>query len=555
MDSSPQNWLLGFSLSNHSHHHHPSPDLSLFEAFTSNSPTHSAATVAGHHHQGASPTSATDLSIFSSGITGPKLEDFLGGCTPATNTVTPTSLPRFSTADHHHQTTPLALSQNEIYDSELKTIAASFLRGFSTTATTTTTAATLQTTKLQNHHPLASSDPTPKKPTDTFGQRTSIYRGVTRHRWTGRYEAHLWDNSCRREGQSRKGRQVYLGGYDKEEKAARAYDLAALKYWGPTTTTNFPVINYEKELSEMKNMTRQEFVASLRRKSSGFSRGASIYRGVTRHHQHGRWQARIGRVAGNKDLYLGTFSTQEEAAEAYDIAAIKFRGLNAVTNFDMSRYDVKSIASSNLPIGGMSGKSKNSSDSDSKSIEGNRSADDRDLSSASSVTFASQQPSSSILSFAIPLKQDPSSDYWSNIFGYNPSQNNTKNPTTVSVAPSSSLFQSRAIGSYGNNSSPMPFNVDFSSTFSTSATETNNGYFGNFNIDGQRHQEQLQHHQHEQSTITGTGSIPFATPIALNSNNGYETSSGYGSWIAPSIHTFQTHAKNNLFQTPIFGME
>ncbi|XVF41447.1 hypothetical protein PTKIN_Ptkin01aG0280700 [Pterospermum kingtungense] len=194
------------------------------------------------------------------------------------------------------------------------------------------------------------SEAMPRKSIDTFGQRTSIYRGVTRHRWTGRYEAHLWDNSCRREGQTRKGRQ---GGYDKEEKAARAYDLAALKYWGTTTTTNFPISNYEKELEEMKHMTRQEYVASLRRKSSGFSRGASIYRGVTRHHQHGRWQARIGRVAGNKDLYLGTFSTQEEAAEAYDIAAIKFRGLNAVTNFDMSRYDVKSILeSSTLPIGG-----------------------------------------------------------------------------------------------------------------------------------------------------------------------------------------------------------
>ncbi|KAJ8551665.1 hypothetical protein K7X08_021680 [Anisodus acutangulus] len=190
----------------------------------------------------------------------------------------------------------------------------------------------------------------PRKSIDTFGQRTSIYRGVTRHRWTGRYEAHLWDNSCRREGQTRKGRQ---GGYDKEEKAARAYDLAALKYWGPTTTTNFPISNYEKELEDMKHMTRQEYVASLRRKSSGFSRGASIYRGVTRHHQHGRWQARIGRVAGNKDLYLGTFSTQEEAAEAYDIAAIKFRGLSAVTNFEINRYDVKSILeSSTLPIGG-----------------------------------------------------------------------------------------------------------------------------------------------------------------------------------------------------------
>ncbi|VVA95071.1 unnamed protein product [Arabis nemorensis] len=187
----------------------------------------------------------------------------------------------------------------------------------------------------------------PRKSVDSFGQRTSRYRGVTRHRWTGRYEAHLWDSSCKKEGQTRKGKQ---GGYDEDEKAARAYDLAAVKYWGPTTHLNFPSSNYEKEMEELKNMTRQEFVAMLRRNSSGFSRGASVYRGVTRHHQHGRWQARIGRVAGNKDLYLGTFSTQEEAAEAYDIAAIKFRGLNAITNFDISRYDVKKICSNSAII-------------------------------------------------------------------------------------------------------------------------------------------------------------------------------------------------------------
>ncbi|XP_054790010.1 AP2-like ethylene-responsive transcription factor AIL7 [Prosopis cineraria] len=164
---------------------------------------------------------------------------------------------------------------------------------------------------------------------------------------------------------------VYLGGYDKEDKAARAYDLAALKYWGPTATTNFPVSTYTKELEEMKHVTKQEFIASLRRKSSGFSRGASIYRGVTRHHQQGRWQARIGRVAGNKDLYLGTFATEEEAAEAYDIAAIKFRGAGAVTNFEMNRYDVEAIMKSTLPVGGSAKRAKHSPESEDNVLPSN----------------------------------------------------------------------------------------------------------------------------------------------------------------------------------------
>ncbi|CAL0303616.1 unnamed protein product [Lupinus luteus] len=184
------------------------------------------------------------------------------------------------------------------------------------------------------------------KQKQTTGKRSSIYRGVTRHRWTGRFEAHLWDKNSWNTIQKKKGRQVYLGAYDSEEAAARTYDLAALKYWGNDATLNFPIETYSKDLEEMNKVTKEEFLANLRRQSSGFSRGVSKYRGVARHHHNGRWEARIGRVCGNKYLYLGTYKTQEEAAIAYDMAAIEHRGVNAVTNFDISNYINKKIEQS-----------------------------------------------------------------------------------------------------------------------------------------------------------------------------------------------------------------
>ncbi|KAL3845122.1 hypothetical protein ACJIZ3_002525 [Penstemon smallii] len=263
----------------------------------------------------------------------------------------------------------------------------------------------------------------------------------TEHRWTGRYEAHLWDNSCRREGQARKGRQ---GGYDKEEKAARSYDLAALKYWGSTATTNFPISNYSNEIEEMKHVTKQEFIASLRRKSSGFSRGASIYRGVTRHHQQGRWQARIGRVAGNKDLYLGTFATEEEAAEAYDIAAIKFRGINAVTNFEMNRYDVEAIAKSPLPIGGAAKRLKLSLEGDEKLLPlGTTLQAPCTSNNSSNISFASIQPPT-IPTGVVPYDTAPSY-YHHNFFhhlhpgnqgvGSTPDNSGSAGPMTLMQSP------------------------------------------------------------------------------------------------------------------------
>ncbi|KAL6651538.1 hypothetical protein ACP70R_010463 [Stipagrostis hirtigluma subsp. patula] len=445
---------------------------------------------------------AAELAAIAGAAPPPKLEDFLGGGVNGGGGGGGGPVSAAETA------------ASEMYDSELKFIAAGFLSGSAGAdrAVEPSPVSPLEQADPKLALPAAAAPaPEQRKAVDSFGQRTSIYRGVTRHRWTGRYEAHLWDNSCRREGQSRKGRQVYLGGYDKEEKAARAYDLAALKYWGPSTTTNFPVAEYEKELEEMKNMTRQEFVASLRRKSSGFSRGASIYRGVTRHHQHGRWQARIGRVAGNKDLYLGTFSTEEEAAEAYDIAAIKFRGLNAVTNFEISRYNVESIISSNLPIGSMSASGRST-----KALESTPS----NSSDAMPVEASTAPPS---LAFAaLPVKYDQQ-DYLSMLALQHHQQGN---------------LQGLGFGLYSSG-----VNLDFANSNGTAAMAH---CYSNGASHEQHQQQQLQDQQQDQSQSSNScSSIPFATPIAF--------SGSYESSMTPS--PFGYYPNVAAFQTPIYGME
>ena len=162
--------------------------------------------------------------------------------------------------------------------------------------------------------------------------RTSLYRGVSLHRLTKRWEASCWVDK----------KQQYLGGFDSELKAARAYDVAALACKGEKAQTNFPAADYTDDLVALQGLTVPQIVAHVRRNSTAFARGKSKFKGVTG--EEGRWEGRIGTLFKKKNVSLGYHETEEEAAKQYDRALIIKNGHSAKTNFDISVYDAEVAA-------------------------------------------------------------------------------------------------------------------------------------------------------------------------------------------------------------------
>ena len=105
-------------------------------------------------------------------------------------------------------------------------------------------------------------------------------------------------------------------------------DLLAHRLAWFLQTGVWPSADIDHRDRNRSNNTWRNLREGSRSQNLGNREGAKQFKGE--YHHLKRWKAQIG--VGKKTLYLGLFSTPEEAAQAYDDAALQHYGEFAVLN-------------------------------------------------------------------------------------------------------------------------------------------------------------------------------------------------------------------------------
>lgn len=119
-------------------------------------------------------------------------------------------------------------------------------------------------------------------------------------------------------------------GYRKVNVCGR-YVMAHRVIWKMHHDTDPEVVDHvngvrdDNRICNLRGATRDENARNNRRNLSGTG-----YKGVIRATKTDRWEARI-KVSGRQS-HIGTFDTAEDAARAYDAAAVRLHGEFSVTN-------------------------------------------------------------------------------------------------------------------------------------------------------------------------------------------------------------------------------